>query len=256
MIMNRVVLCSLLALVSCSVLEDRGECPCTLDLKVNGSGQKLLSLVICDAVHSTSLQISGETEIYSSRVRRGLLQVKAFSCPDLSSFLSGDSLMVKEGTQMPEFYYARKQIIANREVVKDSICIRKQYSTVNLRLTNIRAQDGDFSIAVLGNVSGMRISDGSLIMGKYYIEPESSDGSYFEFRLPRQIDENLYLDLTSNGTKPPLTRSFKFGEAIGESGYDWSADDLDDIYVEIDCSKVEIHINVLDWEEEEYEERI
>ena len=43
-------------------------------------------------------------------------------------------------------------------------------------------------------------------------------------------------------------RTFSIGEYIIESGYDWTAESLEDVNVEIDYAKTEVSFTVNDWE--------
>lgn len=49
-------------------------------------------------------------------------------------------------------------------------------------------------------------------------------------------------------TKNDVLRTFSIGEYIIESGYDWTAESLEDVNVEIDYAKTEVSFTVNDWE--------
>ena len=47
---------------------------------------------------------------------------------------------------------------------------------------------------------------------------------------PRQLDDSLELEVYLNGV---LTRTVRIGELIANSGYSWTKEDLDDIYISL-----------------------
>ena len=62
--------------------------------------------------------------------------------------------------------------------------------------------------------------------------------------VPRQADNGLVLRILD---EDKILREFALGEYIAESGYDWSAENLDDVEISIDYAHSFISIEVDDW---------
>ena len=65
-------------------------------------------------------------------------------------------------------------------------------------------------------------------------------------RIPRQSDASLILSITEN---EDVLREFALGEYIIKSGYDWTAEDLEDVEVVVDYTKVDVTFRVNDWQD-------
>ena len=63
--------------------------------------------------------------------------------------------------------------------------------------------------------------------------------------LPRQSDASLMLYIDDGDTS---VKAFALGQYIVSGGYDWTADDLEDISVSIDFAQTEVLVTVDGWE--------
>lgn len=95
-----------------------------------------------------------------------------------------------------------------------------------------------------GNVSGYSM-DGTPEEGVFYSFSSASSGGLCHLRIPRQVDGSLLLEIDFLDTGE--VRTFPVGEYILESGYDWSAPDLEDIEVEMDFSRSSLTFTVSKW---------
>jgi hypothetical protein len=67
--------------------------------------------------------------------------------------------------------------------------------------------------------------------------------------VPRQKDDSLELMIYSEGKK---IVSFALGKYIADMGYDWTAEDLEDIKIEIDLVNKRIHLDSDLWTDSRY----
>lgn len=98
-------------------------------------------------------------------------------------------------------------------------------------------------MAVDGNVSGYSFG-GSPRTGDFRVRVRPDESNHCFVRLPRQTDSSLMLEVTGeNGT----LRTFALGEYLSESGYDWTAADLKNAFVEVNYSATAITFKIDAW---------
>jgi hypothetical protein len=66
------------------------------------------------------------------------------------------------------------------------------------------------------------------------------------FRIPRQADDSLTITITPEDA--PTVR-FPLGEYIRQLGYNWKAEELQDIFLSIDLARGLVDLRVADWDE-------
>lgn len=239
------ILFFLLAVVSCSVKEDRSGCPCILSLYTSDAARKG---VLAEVWNKDFVRVAGgmtEGTGLDLEVPRGELVVTA--CSGLSSCgVFGGVVSIPGGGEMDELLSCRAEIDCSGEVASHILFLHKQYASVCVRIVNFPEAPPYLPVRVLGNISGFDLRTGLPVPGEYsYLPPGLPDGSV-EFRIPRQTDGSLVLQIAG--------RDLPIGEIIGRSGYDWNEADLDDIYVWLDYGKSTVKLWISDWYEFSYEE--
>jgi hypothetical protein len=96
-----------------------------------------------------------------------------------------------------------------------------------------------------GNSCGFDL-DGNILQGSLRL-PFRQEGGGFCCRVPRQGDSSLRLELYRGEA---LARSFPIGKIIEESGYDWTAEDLEDVDIRLDYQDTGVNFTVNGWEHE------
>ena len=87
----------------------------------------------------------------------------------------------------------------------------------------------------------------SPLAGLFHFEPTpTTEDTVVTFRIPRQADDSLIITIHSE--ESPAAR-FPLGEYINRLGYNWKADELQDIYVSIDLARGLVDLQIADWEE-------
>ena len=223
----------------CTVKEDRDSCPGVLVLRTD---------LVAEEVDSLFFEVSGPTtfsdvqaapfgEEYRYSVDRG-----EFSLLAGSTATDGGALTIEYGLECPELWLWRGETELYGEIQSVSPELHKRYC--RLTLTALSSVDPyPYAMAVSGNVCGYS-SDGEPVEGDFYVLKSLSSGNSCSVCLPRQIDNSLMLDLMAEDES---VRSFAIGEYIGESGYDWEAEDLADITLQVDFAGTSITLSYDNW---------
>ena len=216
-----------LALSSC-IKEDRDGCPCVLVLSTEESVEDSRYSVYLSLEEETvtdSLEAGGE---YRRPVPRGFLYATV-ALGDRETFVHGQGIVIPKGSDCPPVRLWSRPVKAVGEIVSRSAVLSKEYCLVRMKL---EPPGGNLEFLVRGGISGFDL-DGNPVEGEFECVPRDAGGGFLEFRLPRQRDKSLLMDVSSGGV---LLRTFALGEILFRAGYSWKDRDLKDISMEVSCS--------------------
>ena len=171
----------------------------------------------------------------------------------------GDEIWVPVGEQMDSLYGFFKMYHTRCESVLCDVELHKEFCTVSFTL----GEDGytsPYRIEVWGNVAGVSAWDLMPVQGEFRYAPILKNGVY-QVRVPRQVDNSLELVMLEipdqvgydgeragdDGERVVVDR-LPLGEYIVRSGYDWTAEDLDDVNVALDLEMQQVTITVSGWD--------
>ena len=164
----------------------------------------------------------------------------------------GDEIRVPVGEQMDSLYGFFKMYHTRCESVLCDVELHKEFCTVSFTL----GKDGyssPYRIEVWGNVAGVSVWDLMPVLGEFRYVPMQENGVY-QVRVPRQVDNSLELVMLEipdqvgyDGERVVVDR-LPLGEYIARSGYDWTAEDLDDVNVALDLEMQQVMITVSGWD--------
>ena len=164
----------------------------------------------------------------------------------------GDEIRVPVGEQMDSLYGFFKMYHTRCESVLCDVELHKEFCTVSFTLS----EDGyssPYDIEVWGNVAGVSAWDLMPLDGDFRFAPSLENGVY-QVRVPRQVDNSLELVMLEipgqvgyDGERVVVDR-LPLGEYIARSGYDWTAEDLDDVNVALDLEMQQVMITVSGWD--------
>ena len=164
----------------------------------------------------------------------------------------GDEIRVPVGEQMDSLYGFFKMYHTRCESVLCDVELHKEFCTVSFTL----GEDGyssPYRIEVWGNVAGVSAWDLMPLDGDFRFAPSLGNGVY-QVRVPRQVDNSLELVMLEipgqvgyDGERVVVDR-LPLGEYIARSGYDWTAEDLDDVNVALDLEMQQVMITVSGWD--------
>ena len=248
-----------LLLLSCSIKENRSDCPCLLRLEfpeddVSGTEERAILSVRDEGGFSyTDTLVLGEIGgAYELRVPRTGVQVNLWS-EEASGFVGNDGLVIPLGDDCPYVRMFSSSVDTDCETCTETVRLAKNYCRLTVMMDE-SDMDWPFELNVCGNIDGYRI-DGSPRRGvfSHYLVPSADAASggnsgaelVRELSLPRQTDSSLRLSVMEDFTS---LKTFALGNYINQCGYDWTAADLQDIVVRIDYACTKLNIAVGAWE--------
>lgn len=219
----------LVALVSCSVKEDRSDCPCWITVIAD----KAISISAWYGNQRILDNHSGGLEDHT--VPRGIVDLVA----------SYGSFTVPEGEQMTELFAQLQHLNTNGETALTGIELQKQFATVYLDFKEEEDGRTAYDITVYGNVNGadnrtLKPSD-----GPFCCIPEEAPERGYMFRVPRQKDDSLSAVLSYNGN---AVETIPVGELIRKAGFDWTSQSLGDVSILADLPAHTFTITIMEWE--------
>lgn len=229
---------SAFGLAGCSVKSDRTDCPCELNLRITGGEEGFANVSLWDVGPRTRMdeKVRCGGAAVQLKVPRGDFFISTWNgrhaCTETSS-----CIMIPEGCEMDPVFASSGSIDSRCERLSSEVVIHKQFAYLNIVVTG--AGESSYSLLVRGNVCGMRIPDMMPVPGLFSVTLYPLLGDSFRVCIPRQTDGSLELVLQE--------AVFPIGRIIEEAGYNWSAEDLDDIDISIDYITMGVSVGIAPW---------
>lgn len=244
-------ICCLLSFVACSVKEDRGVCPCRLmlDFSVNDTASVRSVELLLSASEGFSmadtLQCGEFDEEYEVLVPCG--DVNVLACYGAEGCVTQeDGLRIPYGHDCPEVYMSFFNVEVAGEVFRSDVLLKKNHCRATLY---VQSEEGfPYRLVVRGDVGGYD-PDGAPSEGEFMCGLELDDAMVGWVNLPRQRNDSLCLEVWEGDE---MLKVFTLGRYISAVGYDWSADELDDITLSLDYAHNVIGISIGEWDEEHH----
>ena len=232
---------------ACSVREARMECPGLLSLEFvcpetcDAGSVGLLVTSDKGFVWKDTVDVMMNGGGYSVSVPQTALHIRAWTGYDVHVTESG--LVIPYGQDCPRVHMHDSDIRFTGEYHHEVVTLHKNHCVMML---NTEGDGKLLSVLILrGNVAGYD-ADGMPLQGsfRFVLEEDEDEGGYMAV-LPRQTDASLMLEVDDGkgGYK-----AFALGQYIVSSGYDWTAEDLEDITVTLDYALTEIRLVIGGWE--------
>ena len=127
-------------LVSCSIKEDRSECPCRLRLDLSSvdatlvGGKLLLSIRNEDGFsYSDTVDLSVGTELLEVKVPRTGVRVNLWSC-EAADFVGEDGLVIPFGDECPSVRMFSSYVDTDCETCTETVGVIKNYCRLTVML--------------------------------------------------------------------------------------------------------------------------
>lgn len=235
--------------LGCSVKEDRAECPCRIILdfsKVDTSKVKSLNVLVTSADKVVLSDVVDAEEFaaeYMRDVPHGHLRMNIWGGGD--DRVRGDySLVIPYGCECPPLYMDSFDVNANSETFFRTIALNKNHCRLTVLVEGMKTMP--YSLTFKGNVDGYGL-DGMPTAGDFSCVAYPGETGDSQALLPRQVDSSLLLEVDDNTS---VVKTFALGEYIASSGYDWTAENLDDVTIVLDYYVTYIKISVQGWDKE------
>lgn len=248
---------AVLALGSCSVKEDRALCPCFLTLDLSGveqlhlrkEGLDALGVYVTDCngfVAEDNIALEDCVQEYVVAVPRGVIDLCVGASGYGGVFSAADGLSIPEGEQCPVVYMYADKIAAEGNSIRKAAILHKNWCRIDLNMKNtVSGYTRPFHVSVVGNICGYS-TDGTPKEGPFSCESERSRAGVCQVRVPRQIDDSLWLRVHFEDADE--IRGFPLGAFMSSSGYDWTAADLEDIQVSMDFARSAVTLTISSWQ--------
>lgn len=258
-------ICCLVSCMACSVKEDRVACPCRLVLDFSGNDtvsvrSAALLVSTSEGFHlADTLSCSDFDDEYMVSVPRGEVNVLAWYGGE-DCVGRDEGLRIPYGEDCPEVYMDFFNVVAEGEIVCEDVDMRKNYCKATIY---VKAEEVfPYRLVVKGEVDGYDHS-GSPSYGPFayqLILSEDISGNHDMLRLttpgmvgqvtlPRQRDESLCLEVCDGET---VLKVFTLGRYISATGYDWTAENLEDLTLSLDYTHNTIGISIGEWDREHH----
>ena len=216
-------------------------------------------------------QMTEEVKVSSGaleyEVPRGTIGVSVIEMPDRVGHdgiagYDGDEIRIPVGEQMDSLYGFFKMYHTRCESVLCDVDLHKEFCTVSFTLGD-EGYSSPYDIEVWGNVAGVSAWDLMPVKGDFRYAPVQKNGVY-QVRVPRQEDNSLELvmlempDQVGRAGRSPVGAGddgertvvdrLPLGEYIARSGYDWTAENLEDAHIALDLENQQVMITVSGWD--------
>ena len=251
--------------LSCSVKEERAGCPCYLVLDVDGiiaQGEYSEALV---TVESAGGMVSQEKIRLRDYADGGYVvkvpRRKAFAsvvCGTRNGSWHTDTLLVVENAEAdPIRAFALARDCTGLDETTAEVRLHKQYCNVNFTVVGYEpGRTYPYRLELLADCNALRLFDLGPVDGSYTAEVSESHSGIFSVRVPRQKqDAGLRLSFYGNDPEAApldtqeLLFSLDLAAMMKARGYDWTKEDLDDIYITVDFASASFELSVLPWDE-------
>lgn len=246
----RRILCLIAILLpcACSVKENRSGCPCDLLIrpteKLKTEGSVVVSIVQEGTVVKQEMLSREEFEAGSCviKVNRNPTTVTVFSGITSMNLVQGRKLDIKAEHQCDEIFSCSTSADLDKEKMEYTVSLHKNFARLFLTVLNLR-EGMDLSIS--GKVSGYDLLDAAPCSGHFKCLPDGNEESKaWCIRLPRQLDDDLSLDVIIDGE---TVRTIALGALISATGYSFKDEDLMDITMTVDLDKSYALFGVEGW---------
>lgn len=233
--------------VSCTILENRRDCPCQLDLDLSGES--------CGVYDTLAVMVRGASFVFEEEVPRSKfaslypVMVAERSVVSLAVVPKNFASLWKDGRccavvgkPFPALYSFHAKVDCAPSYQSQTVQIHKNHCILNLRFTDPQ----DYDYVLRSNTAGIE-TGGSCAFGEFFLPLFPDAAGECRACIPRQGDDSLVLEISDAvGVK----RSFALGNIIAQSGYDWAAEDLQDIFLTIDYSAMSVKLRLSLWDRE------
>lgn len=240
---------SIILCCSCSVFEDRSSCPCLLELDFSQYSGEEHELKLCVTnkygLIFRDLTIGDSCCTYVIEVPRSFVKLSVLDGVR-SQRRHNDVLVIPEGVQCDSLWLHNSVVDCRGERTVEHVHFKKEYALVHLQVEGLDSEDiYPNGLLLKSNVDGIMLSDGVPSPGNHGMWLKEGDEHLFKFRVPRQIDDSMCIDMYVEGH---FVESWPVGKYIIESGYDWTDENLEDIFIGVDCSGINTFVEVMNWQ--------
>lgn len=252
--MKRLLLLTLLpflAGVSCSVKEDRSECPALLIVSLDRIPSALrdvpirLEVAAGETLRWQADVMAGDGSV-TLHVPRGPIRIDAVW--EAGSPSGVKAILPPSGSEADSLFAYRAFLECRSESVADTVFLHKQWCRLSLRLLNAQMWE-NYHFEITGNWNGLRLDPLEPIPGPLRIQPRRVWEDRYEARILRQGDDSLQLEVFGSDSGPKAVASYPLGRMMREAGFSWQDEDLKDVNLTLDPTRAVLEVEIAPWDE-------
>lgn len=263
--MNIAALGAGVLVASCSVKENRTDCPCYLAVNTEGfykAGMKTATVSVStesSLVNRENLELGLFTrEPYYVAAPRRMNYVSMVSGFGGNSLLQGDTLRIIDGRMSDPVMAFSGEVACVGDNAEVRPVPHKQYCKITMLVVGkMPGDDYPYRYRVNYPCDGLALRTLTPIEGWNSFIIEENLQPVMECSLIRQKTNDITMDILREeievGEQDPAWKkisSFRLGALLARQGFDWTKEDLDDIVVTIDFSKADVYIEIVPWVDE------
>lgn len=264
------VIVFIVTITGCTIKEDRWPCPCRLIVELpdrhrfEEAGPIELAIMSAEKGKELEATIIPEDypDGYEKEVAKGMKQVSAIA-GRRSCTLHGRILQSESGNEFDRIYIHSSDVACLTERARDTIRLHKAFAEIAIEIKDPTNSHIPYRLAAECSSSGLDIASSSPAgvpmtvplksdrdrehgyMPLQKIDTTGRSNRLFRFICPKQNDFNMSLSIIDN--EENISNPIPIGDMMRAAGYDWTTQDLKDIFISIDKAKMSISIIINDW---------
>lgn len=237
-------------LSSCSVKEDRDDCPCRLSLTVKGGSDGVADLSGWNGKRTVSgtFVVSEGLAEGEFEIPRGAFRLNVCS-GRVACVMTGSRLIIPPGEEMDGIFTSTITVDASGEQAEGEVTLHKNFCTLNLLFTGLDKLESLQKAVILSNTCGIDLGNMQPVRGEFRRSIYPLVPGVRKVVVPRQCDDSLSVLFYDEGRDTPRGIVY-LGDLISKEGYDWTREDLDDLWIEVDARTAwqDVRIRIVEWE--------
>lgn len=236
--------------ISCSLKENRTECPCWLEIEMNSATERYGNITVAaydsGYIFRDKLQTDDCPATYIKSVPKGYVFTSVV-CGERNMMREGMNLIIPLGYPCDSIYAHCNEVKCTGEVARDTVTLRKHHAKVHLKLDDPMNLYEEYNFYVTGRICGINMLSLEPVRGDFRHLISFNEEDIGLFCLPRQRDDDVIFIQICVGKR--IIDTLPLSEWIKEKGYDWDKLNLDDIYIGVDYSRSSVNVTIAEWEE-------
>lgn len=243
----------LLAVSSCSIREERDDCPSFLGLTVTSQYDFIFQegKAWCDLFSEDGSRFE-DSPLEEMNARDTTIWYRIFPRRTVSAVVSNKEIVAGNvvanyGEEFCELWAFRKDIVCLEEEVNEMIYKQdKQFCNLTVQLSEAaKPMASELIIRVNAPYDGMSFPAMKAHMGDYLFRTIFDENGKATIRLPRQGGQGLMLYVQKIDS---FTSTYNLYDIMSMAHYDWNAASLDDFELTASLNSVSGDIEIIDWE--------
>lgn len=251
-ITKKILLCTILLLnLSCSIKEDREDCPCILTINISDCGRFDESISLrgwtgTGYAFEKDINVRDNPEDFKVYVKKGDISYIAYNPCD-NMIVTNSTITTKAGEQADSIFIYRTDIDCSGETAYDRVLLNKHFSTFHFDfISESESDSGISSIAIEAGFNGINMNEMMSCEGTFLYKCGIVNGKC-DVRLPRQRDGHPINMKIFKGEKE--IDSINISPLLEEDNFTWSKTDLDDVWLRFNYGTQDYEITIKEWEQ-------